>query len=278
MQAWRWIDTGSQDGAMNMAVDQALLESAPASGQCMMRVYQWHPYCISLGYHQKSQSLDFELCRKAEIDVVRRPTGGRAVYHADELTYSVVIPENNPFYTTQLGDVYNRISQGLIKGLQQIGVPATWQKRSPDLRAHYKTSLSLSCFSAAARHEVMVDDKKLVGSAQRKLPQGVLQHGSILLGDEHLKLPDFFKNVSDDERTSMKETIGGKTMSIHQVLNRDLPLSDLRKALQSGMAEAFSVSFEEDGLTEEEAEKASSLKDRFWVSPKEAEQKVQGTP
>ena len=100
-----------------MAADQALLETAGQTGQPVMRIYQWSPYCISLGYHQSFESIDLAVCKSKGVDVVRRPTGGRAVFHAQEVTYAVIIPKESVFYRENLTELHTVISQGLAGGL-----------------------------------------------------------------------------------------------------------------------------------------------------------------
>jgi lipoate-protein ligase A len=265
MESWRWINSNWADGASHMATDQAMLDLANRIARPTMRVYRWRPYCISLGYHQKEKRIDMDRCGQDGIDVVRRPTGGRAVFHAEELTYSVVIPRNSDAFSTKLERVYNTISRGLANGIQKLGVPARLQKRSMDLRNHYKTSISVSCFSSSARHEIMLLGKKLVGSAQRQLPNGLLQHGSILTGRAHLNLTDYLAGADEDSADRMKSLIENKTLSIGEYLKRTVSYHEVAKAIRTGMEEELSICFVEEELSEQEKSRIEERYQNFSI-------------
>jgi len=213
-----------------------------------MRLYHWVPSCISLGHHQDSGSIDLDRCQEEGIDVVRRPTGGRAVFHAEEITYAVILPPGAEGGDT-IRSVYRMIGTGLVCGLRKLGVPAQLERRPLNFHTHYRSALSVSCFSAAARDEIVLGGRKLVGSAQRRLPNGILQHGSILLGDAHLRLPEFFRDVDSAGRLRMREEIAWKTVSIRSALNRIIPFEEGAEALRSGMEEALDIRFETGGPT-----------------------------
>jgi len=270
-QPWRWIDSGFSDGAANMAIDLAILENASQTGIPTVRVYQWRPYCISLGHHQSVDHIDLEACEQHRIDVVRRPTGGRAVFHAEEITYSVIIPKTHSVYTSRVSDLYNLISQALVRGLRKQNIPATLTKRSLDINQHYQSSLSASCFSAAARHEVLLDKKKLIGSAQRHLAKGVLQHGSILTGDAHLDLVHFLKSPDKYFKTKMRETLRDKTINLNQYLKKPVQIKKIAHSLKQGFEDVFSVQFKDDGLNEFEKDHLESFRKEaavFTAPPK----------
>ena len=265
MNIWRWIDTGYADGTYQMATDWALLEHAAENGMTTMRMYGWKPYCISLGYNQSSDCIDSNKCRENGIDIVRRPTGGRAVLHAEEVTYSVIIPEKNSSSYKSIGAIYNYISRGLARGIQKLCVPANLKKRSLDMASHYRTQFSVSCFSAAARHEVLVDGKKLVGSAQRRLSQGVLQHGSILTGDAHQTLPEYLKDAGKADILKLKDHMRKKTVSLGSYLEREVNYSEVADAVKQGMEEELGITFKEAELTESEKAMIPDYRERFKV-------------
>ncbi len=266
MTVWRWIETGPTDGASHMAVDQALLENVSESQLPTMRVYSWKPACISLGIHQSSEHIDLDRCRKDGLSVVRRPTGGRAVLHDDEVTYSVVFPEGTPIFLRSLSEIYDLINRGLLRGIKQLGVPAELEKRSLNIRNHYKSKLSTSCFSAAAKFEIVVQGKKMVGSAQRRTASGVLQHGSILLGQGQFALPDYFKGISVKEKSELIRILRDRQISIKEVLERDVSFEEAVLAVKQGMAEFLRVRFDIGGLTKTEMTRIGELRERFSVS------------
>ncbi len=219
-----FLDTGSNVGSYNMAVDHyfARLESLDAP---IFRTYSWKPYCISLGYHQKIEEIDRAKCEQFGIDIVRRETGGRAVFHSEELTYSIIIPKKAKFlYDDSILKVYNRISEVLVSALRKSGIEEVVLERgeSPDFKKLYKEKLSAICFSSTSTYEVVskVDKKKIIGSAQKRLKESILQHGSILIGKEHINLIDFLE-ISDKLKERFKEIVKLKTISIEEILGNN---------------------------------------------------------
>lgn len=176
---WQCIDTGEADGVSNMAVDESLARAlAAGTGRPTLRLYRWNPWAISLGYNQDGGTLDRARCAVDGIDIVRRPTSGQTILHAEELTYSVTMPSGRKGVL----QVYNEISAALVRGLALYGVDASLQKSQPDFAQDYRTPSSIPCFSSSARYEIEWEGKKLVGSAQRRFTgeagDAVLQHGS----------------------------------------------------------------------------------------------------
>ncbi len=273
MESWRWIETNPADGALHMAVDASLLQhagraTADETGsklEPVFRVYRWSPFCISLGYHQRVESVDLDRCRNAGLDVVRRPTGGRAVFHAEEVTYSVIIPRSSESFADSTGEVYGRISRGLARGLGLLNVDARLEKRSVDLKAHYETMPSVSCFSAAARYEIVIDGKKLVGSAQKRDPAGVLQHGSILTGPAHLDLPLYLSDLEEEDRRRLRTIREKKTITLSECMDREPTWEEVTTALRRGLEEELSVSFEDSELTDEEMQRAEAVRGEFEI-------------
>lgn len=162
----------------------------------ILRFFTWKPYCISLGFHQNLSDIDQKLCAHRGIDIVRRPTGGRAILHAEELTYSVIYP----FDDLDVADVYRLIHLPFVEALQEWGIPAEFQAAQADFRQIYKTDRAYLCFATSAQHEVEIHGKKLIGSAQRVYNHAILQHGSILLGPAHLQLVDFLRMPAEQKK------------------------------------------------------------------------------
>lgn len=178
--AWRLIDTPPEPGAWNMAVDEALLASVRSGGPPVLRFYRWSPACLSLGRNQPARGrYDLEAIHARGLDVVRRPTGGRAVLHDRELTYSVAVSEGllgSPRAT------YAAINRALAVGLRRLGVPVELAPRSG--RRAPAPSLA-PCFKEPVEGEVTAGGRKLIGSAQYREGGAILQHGSLLLaGDQ----------------------------------------------------------------------------------------------
>lgn len=247
-----------------MAMDQALASCAEACGRPTMRLYQWTPFCISLGYHQSPDVLDLDLCREHGMDVVRRPTGGRAVFHSEEWTYAVVLPAPWPGMDT-LASAYRQIGAGLVRGLSFLDLPAKLEKRPLDLHAHYQSELASSCFSAAAKYEVVADGRKLVGSAQRKVAGSLLQHGSILTGRMHARLPHYFKGADPDKRARMSRILAGKSACVQDFLQDRPVLEEAAGIFRKGMEAALGVRMEEGGLSDAERSMIADLRPGFSI-------------
>jgi lipoyl(octanoyl) transferase len=213
---FEYIDTGENTGDFNMKFDMELVEKAKDSGTSYIRVYQWKPYAISLGYNQNDDGINIDACKSDGIDVVRRPTGGRAVFHAEELTYSVVMISDN----MSISDEYKNISRMLLKALAEyqplISQHISFEKASLNISEHYKTSQSFACFAASALNEIKFTGKKLVGSAQSRYGNILLQHGSIMLNTKHKDIIRYIKNEKLKE--SLRRILDEKTISFSEIL------------------------------------------------------------
>lgn len=176
MRQWRLIYDPPTSGIWNMAVDEAILQ-AVACGDAppTLRFYDWSPPCLSLGYGQRAADVDFEAVAALGWTVVRRPTGGRAILHVDELTYSVALPGDDPLAAGDIVNSYRQISQALTAGLEQLGIH-TQSEPQPEHRSGGPV-----CFETPSHYEITVGGRKLVGSAQVRRYGGVLQHGSLPL-------------------------------------------------------------------------------------------------
>ncbi|MEA2725373.1 MAG: lipoyl(octanoyl) transferase [Gemmatimonadales bacterium] len=176
-QVWTlWVDTLPRPGWANMAIDHALLERAQNNGESWLRLYQWTPHCLSFGRHEPAtRRYDSGRITELGLDTVRRPTGGRAVWHAEELTYSVAAPSAR---FGSLPAAYLEIHGMLADALRGVGVRASLAPpiQTPALDAG-------ACFSQPSGGEIMIGGRKIVGSAQFRQGHALLQHGSILLED-----------------------------------------------------------------------------------------------
>ncbi len=205
----------------DIARAEALLERKAAP---MLRLYSWNPYAVSLGAHQRERDIDVERCRERGLEIVRRPTGGRAVFHAEELTYSLAVPlqtETAPQRT--IHDIYRDVHIVLLNALQNLGFQGiSFQKSQTNFRALYRSSqVSMPCFASSARYELMYEGRKVVGSAQKLYSKDgqnvVLQHGSILLGKAHECLADVLNLGNDTEREEVRRVIRTQSVSLQEV-------------------------------------------------------------
>ncbi len=243
-RTWDFCNTGENTGEYNMLFDEALVRRLDdGSGLPTVRVYRWKPWAISLGHHQNITDIDGRLCRQDGIDIVRRPTGGRAILHAEELTYSVVMPADRK----GIHGVYNEISSALVEGLRQFGVVVSLQRSQPDFARLYRSPSSIPCFSSSARYEIEWQGRKLVGSAQRRYSgQGgdiVLQHGSILCGPAHRRLADYLMLPDLHDRESVREDLDGKTADLQEASGKPVNLEELSDCLRKGFERSWGVTF-----------------------------------
>ncbi len=238
---WSVVNTGEHTGAYNMDYDLYLAENIRV-GEASLRLYTWKPYCISLGANQSENVVDLEKCAEDNINIVKRPTGGRAILHAEELTYSVVMhcsPDNSP------KKIYKDVNDALLVALGLYDMKLTTaelEHLQTDYAAVYRAGKGVACFAETAKNELKYEHKKLIGSAQRKMGNVVLQHGSILCGTFHRRLPDYL-NISSEEKNEMLNELQDKTTEIETILNAAVDYSRLEAAIVSGFENYFGNKF-----------------------------------
>jgi len=248
--AWRFVDTRWDTGARNMAYDEGLARSflgeAHATGRPTPRLFRWRPWAVSLGYNQDAADLDAARCAREGIDVVRRPTGGRAILHAQELTYSVTLPAGRK----TILQVYNDIGRALVCGLNLFGVDVALQRSQPDFRSAYRHPSSIPCFTSSARYEIEWRGKKLVGSAQRRFSDGeheaILQHGSILCGPAHRRLADLLSISDPAVLDQLRRDLAEKTVDLSEILAHEADLDALGECIRKGFEREWGVVFSTD--------------------------------
>ena len=237
---WRIEEDFERSGAHHMARDEALTRELleNPSLPSVLRLYSWRPAAVSIGYQQRIESIDLDACRAKGIDVVRRPTGGRAVLHKNEITYAV-ITRASP--AEGLYAVHNRIVNALVRSMAALPSLATNPAPllvTPRSGAGQKTALPIACFASAARHEVTWREKKVIGSAQRRFGEVVLQHGSILLSEDHLLLPDLLA-LSDDARQKMRDMLGRETATLANVFGRTVSIQECAAVIRENFVTNF---------------------------------------
>jgi len=236
MNTWRYIDTGANIGAYNMAVDEELLARAQA-GEAMpvLRFYTWNPPTVSLGRFQDVKTaVNADACKRLGFDLVRRITGGRAVLHRHELTYGIIARTDNPLFPSNVLGTYKVIAAGLLAGLENLGLPAEMVSRSGRHAAMVrKEAKDPACFSSPSWYEILVNGKKIIGSAQRRVTGAFLQHGSILMDyDSRLDAEVIPGEHSNDVVTCIKRE-----------LNHEVPLDLVKTAFVKGFSEALGIEF-----------------------------------
>jgi len=208
--------------------------------EAVLRLYQWDPYCISLGANQSEEALLTEEIYNNNIDIVKRPTGGRAILHSEELTYSVIYQLGNGLSPK---DLYKEINIALINGL--IIFDETLNKlelhnSQPYLPSHYKKDKSAACFSVSSMNEINIGGKKLVGSAQRRIGNVVLQHGSMLCGNYHKNICNYL-NLPGNSILALQEEMDNSTTDLSEILNKNINIDSLSEAIRIGFEEHFGI-------------------------------------
>lgn len=261
---WFFLDSGACDPAFNMAVDEYFATTAQLK-QPLLRFYQWRPFTISLGYNQRSSDLDLARCEEKGLGLVRRPTGGRAVLHADEVTYAVIIPRSaTAYYQSKILDTYNFISRALVNGLNILGLDARLERGSAGNTAYAAHDQSaIPCFSASAQYEVLINGRKLIGSAQRRFEAATLQHGSILTGRYHLDLPEYLNLSKDKARITLKKMLDSKSTSINEILPEPASYSRIVTAITEGFSREYGIQFETRSLSNTELNSIRLLQKKY---------------
>src|SRR5438132_10802731 len=204
--SWRLLVDAAAGGAWNMAVDEVLLDGVAAgTTPPTLRFYEWMPPCLSLGYFQPFDVVDVDGCRALGIEVVRRPTGGRAILHDRELTYSVALPASLLGHDGGVLPSYYPLSLALQDGLSGLGVPATLAPESVGSSGQHGPV----CFDRPSAHEILLDGRKLVGSAQMRRGGGLLQHGSILIEPRIDKLLACLQRPAGASSRGLEEGVAG---------------------------------------------------------------------
>jgi lipoate-protein ligase A len=259
MQTWRFIDTGSHEAAWNMALDEVLfLSHEDGRVPPTLRVYAWRTPTLSLGYAQDATAeVDLAACQAHGVTVVRRPTGGRAVLHDQEVTYSVVMPVDVAAGPRTLTEHYHLIGKALAAALAHLGVPVHLAR--PQVHpATRHAGVSPACFSALSRYELSVAGKKLVGSAQKRGQQALLQHGSIPLWMDRERLFACLQ-VPPERRPRLIQEAYHTMVAVNEVVPTPVTPPALHAALRMGFAQACGVQFVGAVLGSEEWQVAAQL-------------------
>jgi len=238
---WDLIESGDHTGKYNMDFDIELAGNCK-DNEAFFRLYRWKPYAISLGANQSFEDIKIDEASINKIDVVKRPTGGRAILHAEEITYSVVIPISLGLSSTE---IYKKISLSLVAGLKLYDSALSdveLENIQPDFAKLLKEPSGIACFASTAKSEVKFHGKKIIGSAQRKMNKVILQHGSILCGNFHNRIVDYL-NGSDANIAIIKDELLTKTTEIETILNKKVDYNLLKKCLIIGFESEWDINF-----------------------------------
>jgi lipoate-protein ligase A len=243
---WLFINSGFNNGIYNMEFDLQLAKNCKED-EIILRLYRWNPYCISLGANQPENSINSELAKKDNIDVTIRPTGGRAVLHSEELTYSVIYPLD---FSSSVRYIYSQINIALLKGLKIYDSRLSsfeLENHQPNFPEIYKQEKNAVCFAVSAKSEIKFSGKKIVGSAQRKFERVVLQHGSILCGTFHRRITRYL-NLSEESVKEIDEEIEKNTTELSSVLKENIDYDSLVSSIYKGFEEHYNMTFSKSPL------------------------------
>lgn len=250
--AWRVVDTGASCGRYNMGVDQVL--AADAAQGPVLRFYSWDPPAISCGWNQQPElTANVEACRAQGIDLVRRPTGGRAVLHWEELTYSVACVAEALVAGGGIEATHRKIGACLAEGLRLFGAPVELERAG----RCSGTSRAVPCFGSTARWELKCRQRKLVGSAQRRYGRRLLQHGSILLGRAHERLPQLMK-IDARARQKWTRQVRAHSTDLQSCLGRPIDRAALVRCLVEGFRRQLGATMRWDALAADEVCRAAA--------------------
>ena len=252
---WRVILSDPQPGKMNMALDAAILEAVEAGTvPPTLRLYDWSPPCLSLGYSQPFSDIDLSRLNSRGWDVVRRPTGGQAILHTDELTYAVIGPKTDPRLKGGLMDSYRRISQALFQALITLGLPVEVHTGKNPLAHHQPV-----CFENPSDFEITVNGKKIIGSAQARKKSAILQHGSLPLRGDLTRITEVLTYGSDEERSIAGEILLRNAVTVASVLGDQISWKSAALAFREAFTKTLNIDLVEGSVTPGEITTARRL-------------------
>lgn len=263
--SWRVLKTPPAPGPWNMAVDEAIAEACAAGlVPPTLRVYGWSPPALSLGYFQALADVDEAACRSAGVDIVRRLTGGRAILHDKELTYSVVLPER--WLPGSVTAAYRTLAGALVRGLRLLGPGISLE---PERRGR-EAAASAACFDRPASYEVTAQGRKLAGSAQTRRHGCILQHGSIPLTFDPAAIFRLLR-LTAAEQARQAAHLARQAISLTEALGREPAWAEAATAVIAGWGQEFGLTMQEGTLTDAEQQRAAELVrtkygDRAWTA------------
>jgi len=243
-EQWRLLQTGAHTASQNMAIDQAILD-AHSRGKVppTVRFYAWNPPAISIGYFQSlAEEVDVDACQHLGVDYVRRITGGGAVFHDAELTYSIVISEAHPAIPKNILQSYGRICNALIRGLAHLGIHSRY----------------------APINDIIVEGKKISGNAQTRKQNTVLQHGTILLDVDVDTMFSVLKVPNEKIKDKMISDVKQRVTSVHHVQGTTPEFNTVADALKKGFEDEFSIKFIKEQLTSDEKALAKQFEEECF--------------
>jgi lipoate-protein ligase A len=269
---WRLIIHGPARGAWNMAVDEAILEAVGKSKVLpTLRFYSWEPPCLSLGHAQPSSDVSFQALKDRGWNLVRRPTGGRAILHTDELTYAVMGHPSDPRLAGGILESYRILSRALLHALQALGIPAESNegKVGVDTDANFQSAESGNpiCFEVPSNYEITVHGKKLIGSAQARRKEEILQHGSLPLQGDLGRIVEVLNFSTEGDKDAAGKRLKDRAVTVEQALGEDISFEKSANAIADSFRQVLSLELFLSEITPNEYRRARLLDHEKYSNP-----------
>jgi lipoate-protein ligase A len=243
----RLLTTGFKSAYENMSIDEAVLIHAQKNHQSTLRFYGWRPSAISIGYFQSlKEEVDLNECQKQHIDCIRRVTGGGAVFHEAEVTYSLIAPVDGQFIPQDIISSYKKICQGIIEGLKNLGIESQF----------------------VPLNDIIASGKKISGNAQTRKKNVLLQHGTILLDVNVEKMFHLLKVPQEKLRDKIIKDVKQRVVGVKNLSGKQVDFKSCQEALIKGFEKALTLEYEKTPLTASELAMAEELKDKKYTLPK----------
>jgi lipoate-protein ligase A len=257
LQQWRLLVTPSSSGAWNMAVDETVLESLEQNMALpSLRLYAWEPPCLSIGYAQPSLDINFARLSAHGWDWVRRPTGGRAILHTDELTYSIIAPLSDPRVSGGVLESYQRLSRALLTALRSLNINA---ETHPNNQLGGNQRFGAVCFEVPSNYEIVVQGKKLIGSAQARRKNVMLQHGVLPLYGDLTRITQVLAFSDKQERSAAATRLRSHATSAENILGTKITWQDAVQAFIVGFQSELNLELIPSELSENETKRTKKL-------------------
>lgn len=264
-QQWRLLVTPASGGALNMAIDEAILDFV---GQNLslptLRLYAWEPACLSIGYAQPNFDVDKQRLLERGWDWVRRPTGGRAILHTDELTYSVIAPLSEPRVSGGVLESYQRLSKALLTALHSLNIPAQAHPIDPTTKMQGNGPV---CFEVPSNYEIVVAGKKLIGSAQARRKNGVLQHGTLPLHGDLTRITQVLAFSDEKHRSEAASRLLSHATTVETILGYKLNWEIAAQAFIAGFQSELDLELIRADLSNQEFKVAEKLAEEKYTHP-----------
>lgn len=256
MTTWRLLLTPPARGAWNMAVDESILEhigrgEAPPT----LRLYAWMPPCLSLGHAQPFADVDIARLQARGWEVVRRPTGGRAILHTDELTYAVIAPADEPRVEGSVLESYNRLAAALLRAVKSLEIPVEMKEG----KANQDGTFNPVCFETPSTYEITVNGKKLIGSAQARKKEGVLQHGSLPLTGDLTRITQALVFENEAAREEAAKRLLERATTVESALGRRISWETAAQAFVEAFEAQLGINLLKGELSQKEISRTEEL-------------------